>query len=579
MKDITFWPTDAQMPRVATVYARGANGLTKTPTPNDTMSRNVYFRGSGGLYSTAEDYIPLGMMLANGGELNGKRLLSRKTVEMMSAAHVKDTLPGRPAGEGYGLSVRVVTDHAVRGTMLSDGTFGWTGAQGTHFFVDPKRGVGRRADGADVERGNPARVRRSGCAVCSRLTCGTRPEEDRFCFRLDRCCCADAWRGRATGPTADRHCCRYADRRSVHLRYRRTAQDSRRRCRAGFRPSVQPGFLPDGDALVTERGTKLRIVRNATGGTQALDPEPVSGLPAFPPFRTGGLQEVALHPQFATNRLVYFTYNKAGAVGQNPNQRQSAVTLARGRFDGKSLTNVEEFFTGDWNNGASGSRLAFGRGLVYMTTGAPFDEKAQSTDTVYGKVLRLTEDGKSRPTIRSSESRAHALRCSRWDIAISPADGSRGDRQRACRRARAEWRRRDQRHSARTQLRLAEVQLRTHLRGPADFRNAARPGIDQPLVLWIPSIAPTGLTFYTADRIPAWKGNLFVGSARRGEVPRTGGLERVVVNDKLEELRRESLLTGLHQRIRDVRRDRMDCSTSSPTRTMARCCGLNRRLK
>jgi len=138
MKDITFWPTDAQMPRVSTVYARGANGLTKTVMPNDTMSRNVYFRGSGGLYSTAEDYIPLGMMLANGGELNGKRLLSRKTVEMMSAAHVKDTLPGRPAGEGYGLSVRVVTDHAVRGTMLSDGTFGWTGAQGTHFFVDPR---------------------------------------------------------------------------------------------------------------------------------------------------------------------------------------------------------------------------------------------------------------------------------------------------------------------------------------------------------------------------------------------------------------------------------------------------------
>ena len=138
MKDITFWPTDAQWPRVATVYTRGTNGLTKAVMPNDTMSRNVYFRGSGGLYSTAEDYIPLGIMLANGGELNGKRLLSRKTVEMMNAAHVLDTLPGRPAGEGYGLSVRVVTNHAARNTMLSDGTFGWTGAQGTHFFVDPK---------------------------------------------------------------------------------------------------------------------------------------------------------------------------------------------------------------------------------------------------------------------------------------------------------------------------------------------------------------------------------------------------------------------------------------------------------
>ena len=138
MRDITFWPTDAQMPRVATVYTRTPNGLAKAATPNDTMSRNIYFRGSGGLYSTAEGYAPLGLMLANGGELNGKRILSRKSVEMLSAVHVLDTLPGRPAGEGYGLSVRVVTNHAARGTMLSDGTYGWSGAQGTHFFVDPK---------------------------------------------------------------------------------------------------------------------------------------------------------------------------------------------------------------------------------------------------------------------------------------------------------------------------------------------------------------------------------------------------------------------------------------------------------
>jgi CubicO group peptidase (beta-lactamase class C family) len=141
MKDITFWPTEAQWPRVATVYRREPNGLTKAVMPNDTMSRNVYFRGSGGLYSTAEDYIPLGLMLANGGELSGKRLLSRKTVEMMSAVHAPDTLPGLPSGQGYGLSVRVVTNHAARNTMLSDGTYGWTGAQGTHFFVDPKEGL------------------------------------------------------------------------------------------------------------------------------------------------------------------------------------------------------------------------------------------------------------------------------------------------------------------------------------------------------------------------------------------------------------------------------------------------------
>jgi glucose/arabinose dehydrogenase len=78
-------------------------------------------------------------------------------------------------------------------------------------------------------------------------------------------------------------------------------------------------------------------------------------------------------------------------------------------------------------------------------------------------------------------------------------------------------------------------------------------GVDQPIILWLPSIAPSGLTFYTGERFPNWKGNLFIGSSRRGEVPRTGGLERVVLNDKLGELRRETLLTELHQRIRDVR--------------------------
>ena len=313
-------------------------------------------------------------------------------------------------------------------------------------------------------------------------------------------------------------------------------------------------FLPNGDALITERGTKLRIVRNATGPQATVDPEPVAGLPAFPPFRTGGLQEVALHPQFATNRLVYFTYNKAGAVGQNPNQRQSAITLARGRFDGKALTNVEELFTGDWNGGASGSRLAFSRGFVYMTTGAPFDEKAQSTDTVYGKVLRLTEDGKvppDNPFVGKAGARPEVFSMGHRDqlgLTVHAATGTvlaaehgpnGGDE--------------------------INVILPGHnygwpkfsfgrtYEGPRISDTPLGPGIDQPLVLWIPSIAPTGLTFYTGDKIPAWKGNLFVGSSRRGEVPRTGGLERVVVNDKLEELRRESLLTELHQRIRDVR--------------------------
>jgi len=137
MKDIAFWPSEAQWPRVASVYTRGEKGLTKNNNPNG-MSSNVYFMGSGGLISTAEDYIPFGVMLANDGELNGKRILSRKTVQMFRSAHIPDTLPGRAAGEGYGLGVRVVTNHVRRGTMLSDGTYGWSGVYGTHFFVDPE---------------------------------------------------------------------------------------------------------------------------------------------------------------------------------------------------------------------------------------------------------------------------------------------------------------------------------------------------------------------------------------------------------------------------------------------------------
>jgi glucose/arabinose dehydrogenase len=73
------------------------------------------------------------------------------------------------------------------------------------------------------------------------------------------------------------------------------------------------------------------------------------------------------------------------------------------------------------------------------------------------------------------------------------------------------------------------------------------------LIVWLPSIAPSGLEIYTGDRFPSWQGNLFVGSARIGAIPRTGGLERVVVNEDLGELRRERLLTQLHQRIAHVR--------------------------
>ncbi len=140
MEEASFWPADDKWSRVASVYTRSANSLQKNPNPNN-MSSKVYFMGSGGIMTTAADYLPLGVMLANGGVLNGKRLLSPKTVELMSSVHVPDTMPGRAPGEGFGLSVRVVQDHIAYAGLLDDGAFGWSGVYGTHFFVDPKEQV------------------------------------------------------------------------------------------------------------------------------------------------------------------------------------------------------------------------------------------------------------------------------------------------------------------------------------------------------------------------------------------------------------------------------------------------------
>jgi glucose/arabinose dehydrogenase len=314
-------------------------------------------------------------------------------------------------------------------------------------------------------------------------------------------------------------------------------------------------MLPNGDALVTERGVRLRIVRNATGRGATLDPGAVAGVPQQPAFRGGGLLDVVLHPKFATNGLVYFTYNKTNAVAATPAQQQAAIALARGRFDGKAITELQEIFAGELKNGSSGSRIAFSPdGLLYMTTGAPFGQEAQTGNSVYGKVLRLRDDGTvppDNPFVGKAGWRPEVFSYGHRDqlgLTVHEATGTilaaehgpnGGDEVNII--------------SPGRNYGWPKFSFGRTYEGPRISDVPLGPGIEQPLILWIPSIAPTGLAFYTADRIPAWKGNLFVGSSRRGEVPRTGGLERVVVNGQLEELRRETLLTDLHQRIRDVR--------------------------
>jgi CubicO group peptidase (beta-lactamase class C family) len=138
MKDTFFYRSgvDARKP---TLYLRSDGALKKAA--DAAWMNGAYFSGGGGLSSTAEDYLRFALMLANGGELDGKRLLGRRSVELMASVFAPDTLPGRNAGEGFGLGVRVVSDPAARNTWLSQGSFGWSGAYNTHFFVDPKEKV------------------------------------------------------------------------------------------------------------------------------------------------------------------------------------------------------------------------------------------------------------------------------------------------------------------------------------------------------------------------------------------------------------------------------------------------------
>ncbi len=136
MKDTFFYPAEGNA-RMVTLYQRTPEGILRRQ-PNPNFMNGAYFSGGGGLMSTAEDYLQFAQMLLGGGQLNGKRFLGDRTVALMASVYAPDTLPGRPKGEGYGLSVRVVSDPIARNTFLSQGSFGWSGAYGTHFWVDPQ---------------------------------------------------------------------------------------------------------------------------------------------------------------------------------------------------------------------------------------------------------------------------------------------------------------------------------------------------------------------------------------------------------------------------------------------------------
>jgi glucose/arabinose dehydrogenase len=294
--------------------------------------------------------------------------------------------------------------------------------------------------------------------------------------------------------------------------------------------------------LVSLRYTnEIRAIR---GGT--LDPTPVAGLPEM--LR---LFDLALHPNFEQNRWIYFGYAKQ--VGEG-----ISMALGRGRYDGSTLSGVQELYVSG-PAGQGGSRMAFAPdGTIYMTisgvagrTAAGLDPR--TLDSVYGKVIRLRDDGTvppdnpfvgtpgALPEIYTSGHRDH------FGIAPHPVTGE-----------------------------MFHVELGPYggdkvnvLRAGADYGwpdygygrnndsspmgNPNTPGIEPALLVWLPGITPSGLLFYTGNRFPAWTGNLMVGSVVRGRTNGASGVERVVFNDNMWETRRETFLSELKQRIRDVR--------------------------
>ena len=140
MSDTFFVVPDDRQERVATIYRSTDKGLEKNPL--QLRFPSTYYSGAGGLSSTAADYFRFGQMLLNRGALDGKQVLSPRSVVIFSSNQVGDMFEGqlgRPKGMGFGFTVEVVQDSIAAGTFRSDGSFGWDGAFGTHFWVDPEQ--------------------------------------------------------------------------------------------------------------------------------------------------------------------------------------------------------------------------------------------------------------------------------------------------------------------------------------------------------------------------------------------------------------------------------------------------------
>ena len=325
----------------------------------------------------------------------------------------------------------------------------------------------------------------------------------------------------------------------------------------GFQNPWSMAFVSDDTILVAERGGAIKAVRNGV-----VDPKPVPGAPVAIGAGLSGT-DLALHPDFERNHAVYISYTKplapppgaappaapAAGRGGRGAAPMTTVAVAVAIWDGKGFTGTRDIFVGE---GGSGGPIAFGGdGMLYVASGGG---DTQNPKSLAGKILRLTDEGKvppdnpfvgradARPEVFTMGHRTflrlakHPLTGAIWQIENGPNGGDEVNELMPGRNY--GW---------------PVVGNGRFYLGPRVSVDPFRQNMEPPVAFWVPAIAPSGLAFYTGDRFPQWKNNLFVGGMRQGEVPRSGHLERFDFNDKWEELHREGMLRELQQRIRDVR--------------------------
>ena len=306
-------------------------------------------------------------------------------------------------------------------------------------------------------------------------------------------------------------------------------------------------FLPNGDMLVTERPGRLRIVRNGK-----LVDKPVEGTPAVVARGQGGLLEVTLHPDFPSNRLLYLSYSKA--VGDSG---ATTTAVGRGRFENDRLTDFKDIFVAQTRGaGHFGSRLAFDRnGFLFITVGdrqAPPSgnleaHPAQDITNHHGTINRLHDDGRvpndnpfvgregAKPEIWTKGHRnpqalmVHPETGDVWATEHGPQGGDELNLIVAGRNY--GW-----------PVIGYGVNYRT---GAAIHSGTHKEGMDQPMHIWVPSIGASGLMFYTGDKFPEWKGNVFAGGMVGEQLVRLTIDGRRVLN--------EEKLAQRMGRVRDVR--------------------------